>query len=92
MKKPGKRHDLIHRPSPEATRFPYERVKREACARPFQREELFIGGHATPERNEAVILAQILADLVNAGAAGGAWTIPEQMADAVSTCMLALAV
>ncbi|CAK9084772.1 Protease Do-like 10 [Durusdinium trenchii] len=38
-----------------------------AHERPAHLQELFIGGHATPERNEAVILAQILADLVNAG-------------------------
>lgn len=38
-----------------------------ANERPAHLQELFICGHTTPDRNEAVILAQVLGDVINAG-------------------------
>lgn len=38
-----------------------------ANERPAHLQDLFQGGHMTPERNEAVMLAQVLADEINAG-------------------------
>lgn len=35
--------------------------------RPAHLQELFIAGQVTPERREAVILAQVLGDVVNSG-------------------------
>lgn len=35
--------------------------------RPPHLQELFLGGHLTPERSEAVMLSQVLADIANSG-------------------------